>query len=169
MKNPQAVPGKVLSFEELKLQVHRWKFLNKKIVFTNGVFDILHQGHIASLSEAAACGDILIVAVNSDASVKRLKGPQRPVNEQDARALILASLVVTDAVIIFDEDTPLHLISEILPDVLVKGSDYSIEQIAGAKEVLANGGEVKLIDLVEGVSTTAIIDRINQFGHPGKT
>ena len=169
MKNPQAVPGKVLSFEELKLQVHRWKFLNKKIVFTNGVFDILHQGHIASLSEAAACGDILIVAVNSDASVKRLKGPQRPVNGQDARALILASLVVTDAVIIFDEDTPLHLISEILPDVLVKGSDYSIEQIAGAKEVLANGGEVKLIDLVEGVSTTAIIDRINQFGHPGKT
>lgn len=169
MKNPQAVPGKILSRDELKLQVHRWKFLNKKVVFTNGVFDILHQGHIASLSEAAACGDVLIVAVNSDASVKRLKGPQRPVNGQDARALILASLVVTDAVVIFEEDTPLNLIRDILPDVLVKGSDYTVEQIAGAKEVLANGGEVKRVDLVEGISTTAIIEKINAIGNADKT
>lgn len=169
MKNPQSVPGKILGLNELKLQVKRWKFLGKKVAFTNGVFDILHQGHIASLSEAAACGDVLIVAVNSDASVKRLKGPSRPVNSQEARALLLASLVLTDAIVIFDEDTPLELIREILPDVLVKGSDYSVEQVAGAKEVIANGGEVKLVDLVEGVSTSAIIDRIHSMNRPGKT
>jgi D-beta-D-heptose 7-phosphate kinase/D-beta-D-heptose 1-phosphate adenosyltransferase len=140
--------------------VKRWRLKNNRIVFTNGVFDILHEGHIASLSEAATYGTILITAVNSDASVKRLKGPGRPVNTENARALLLAALVITDAVVIFEEDTPLELIKAVLPDVLVKGGDYSVDQIAGAKEVLANGGSVKLAAIVEGISTTGIIQKM---------
>ncbi|MFZ1527272.1 MAG: D-glycero-beta-D-manno-heptose 1-phosphate adenylyltransferase [Ferruginibacter sp.] len=142
------------------MQVKRWRLLGKKIVFTNGVFDILHQGHISSLSEAAAQGDILIVGLNADASVKRLKGESRPINHETARALLLASLVMTDAVVLFEEDTPFNLITSILPDVLVKGGDYTIEQIAGAKEVLANGGTVHLAKILEGTSTTGIIQKM---------
>jgi len=133
---------------------------NKKIVFTNGVFDILHEGHIASLSEAASFGDVLIVGLNADESVKRIKGESRPVNNENSRALLLASLLVTDAIILFTEDTPFNLINSILPDVLVKGGDYTVDQIAGAKEVLANGGEVKIVPLLEGFSTTGIIQRM---------
>lgn len=164
MKCIQSIPTKIMNLDALKMEVKRWRLKGKKIAFTNGVFDILHEGHIASLSEAASYGDILIVAVNADASVKRLKGPSRPVNNEQSRALILASLVITDAVIIFEEDTPLHLIQTILPDVLVKGGDYTVEQIAGAKEVLANGGEVKLARIIEGISTTGIIEKMKQ--HP---
>jgi len=141
-------------------QVRRWRLHNKKIVFTNGVFDILHEGHIASLSEAASFGHVLIVGVNTDASVKRLKGESRPVNNENSRALLLASLLMTDAVILFEEDTPLNLIATILPDVLVKGGDYTIDQIVGAKEVMANGGEVKIVPILEGFSTTSIIQRM---------
>jgi D-beta-D-heptose 7-phosphate kinase/D-beta-D-heptose 1-phosphate adenosyltransferase len=146
--------------DELTRQVSRWKLKNKNIVFTNGVFDILHKGHISSLSQAASLGDILIVGVNSDASVKRLKGPTRPVNEQDARCLLLASMVMTDAVILFEDDTPLNLIKAVMPDVLVKGGDYTVEQIAGAKEVIENGGRVVLADMVDGISTTRIIEKL---------
>lgn len=121
---------------------------------------MLHTGHISSLNEAAVCGDILITAVNSDSSVKRLKGELRPVNDQDTRTLLLASLLVTDAVIIFEEDTPLDLIKAVLPDVLVKGGDYEIDEIAGAKEVLANGGEIKLAGIIEGISTSMLIEKI---------
>lgn len=160
MKAIQAIPEKIFTAESLLLQVKRWRLLNKKIVFTNGVFDILHEGHIASLSEAASHGNILIVGVNTDASVKRLKGESRPVNNQQSRTLLLASLLMTDAVVLFDEDTPHNLITSILPDVLVKGGDYTIEQIVGAKEVLANGGEVKIVPILEGFSTTAIIERM---------
>ncbi|MBS1743695.1 MAG: D-glycero-beta-D-manno-heptose 1-phosphate adenylyltransferase [Bacteroidetes bacterium] len=160
MKAVQSIPGKIFNLDELKKQVTRWRLKNKKIVFTNGVFDILHEGHIASLSEAAAYGDILIVAVNADASVKRLKGPSRPVNPENARALLLASLSMTDAVIIFEDDTPLELVKALLPDIMVKGGDYTVEQIAGAKEIIANGGEVKLARIVEGISTTAIIAKM---------
>ncbi len=160
MKAIQAIPEKIVTAENLLLQVKRWRLLNKKIVFTNGVFDILHEGHIASLSEAALHGNILIVGVNTDASVKRLKGESRPVNNQQSRTLLLASLLMTDAVVLFDEDTPHNLITSILPDVLVKGGDYTIEQIVGAKEVLANGGEVKIVPILEGFSTTAIIERM---------
>src|SRR5690606_26870083 len=138
----------------------RWRLKNKKIVFTNGVFDILHTGHIASLHEAASHGDVLIIGLNSDASVKRLKGTARPVNPQDARALLLASLLVTDAIVIFDEDTPRDLIVSVMPDVLVKGGDYTKEQIAGAKEVEANGGKVVLAQMVPDISTTAIIEKM---------
>ena len=160
MKSVQPIPSKIVVLPELEKQIRRWRLKNYKIVFTNGVFDILHEGHIASLSQAATYGNMLIVGVNSDASVKRLKGPSRPVNNENSRALVLASLLMVDAVILFEEDTPLDLIKAIMPDVLVKGGDYNIEQIAGAKEVIANGGEVMLADIVEGVSTTAIIEKM---------
>lgn len=141
-------------------EVNKLRLKSNKIVFTNGVFDLLHKGHLASLSQAASLGDILIVGVNSDASVKRLKGPSRPINDQDQRALMLASMVVVDAVVIFEEDTPLEVIKALLPDVLVKGGDYTVEQIAGAKEVIENGGKVVLADMIDGVSTTKIIEKI---------
>lgn len=160
MKSVSHIPFKIFNLDELKIQLTRWRLLNKKIVFTNGVFDILHEGHIASLGEAALYGNILIVGVNSDASVKRLKGESRPVNGEGSRALLLASLVMVDAVIVFEDDTPLNLITTIMPDVLVKGGDYKVEQIAGAKEVLANGGEVKLTPILEGFSTTSIIEKM---------
>jgi rfaE bifunctional protein nucleotidyltransferase chain/domain len=140
-------------------KVAQWRVINKKIAFTNGVFDILHKGHIFSLSQAAAEADYLIVGLNSDASVKRLKGESRPVNNAESRALILGSLIMVDAVVIFEQDTPLELIKSIMPDVLIKGGDYSIEQIAGAKEVIANGGRVVINPIIEGFSTTAIIDQ----------
>jgi len=162
MRSVSSIPNKIFSLDELMHQVKRWRLHNKKIVFTNGVFDILHEGHIASLSEAASFGHILIVGVNTDASVKRLKGEGRPVNNESSRALILASLVMTDGVILFEEDTPLNLITAILPDVLVKGGDYTIEQIVGAREVMANGGEVKIVPILEGFSTTAIIQKMKE-------
>ena len=160
MKSTQAIPTKIYLLPELLMQVKRWRLQNKKIVFTNGVFDILHEGHIASLSEAASYGDVLVAAVNADASVKRLKGNNRPVNGQNARALLLASLLMTDAVIIFEEDTPQQLIAALQPDVLVKGGDYTIEEIAGATEVIAAGGQVKIAKIIDGVSTTAIIQKM---------
>jgi D-glycero-beta-D-manno-heptose 1-phosphate adenylyltransferase len=158
MKSTEQIQHKIYTLDNLLKQVNAWRVLNKKIVFTNGVFDILHKGHIASLNEAASYGDVLVVGVNADASVKKLKGPTRPVNDESARAFVLASLLQTDAVVVFEEDTPLVLIKHIMPDVLVKGGDYTIEQIAGAKEVLAAGGEVKIAHIVEGISTTKIID-----------
>ena len=160
MRSTFQIPNKIFTKENLIKQVSAWKMLGKKIVFTNGVFDVLHKGHIASLSEAAGYGEILIVAVNADASVKKLKGDSRPINNEQARALLLASLVQTDAVIIFEEDTPLELIKALLPEVLVKGGDYTIEQIAGAKEVISAGGEVKLAAIIEGISSTKIINKL---------
>ena len=160
MKSVSHIPNKIFTIGELTHQLKRWRLLNKKIVFTNGVFDILHQGHIASLSEAALYGHILIVGLNADSSVKRLKGESRPVYTEGSRSLLMASLVMVDAVIIFEDDTPLNLIKTILPDVLVKGGDYSIEQIVGAKEVIANGGEVKIVPILEGFSTTSIIEKM---------
>lgn len=163
MKAVSHIPNKIFSQNDLMHQLKRWRLHNKKIVFTNGVFDILHEGHIASLSQAAAYGHILIVGVNSDASVKRLKGDSRPVNNENSRALLLAALLMTDAVILFGEDTPFNLISTLLPDVLVKGGDYTLDQIVGAKEVMANGGDVKIVPIVQGFSTTAIIEKMK---HP---
>jgi len=160
MRSTQSIPGKIFTIDALQHQLKRWRLHNKKVVFTNGVFDILHEGHIASLSEAASYGSVLIVGVNTDASVKRLKGESRPVNNENSRALLLASLVITDAVILFNEDTPLHLITTLLPGVLVKGGDYTLDQIVGAKEVMANGGEVKIVPLLDGFSTTAIIEKM---------
>ena len=162
MKQSKQLAQKIFSKEELIPQLKRWELIGKKIVFTNGVFDILHKGHIHILSEAATHADILIVGVNADASVKRLKGNTRPINAEGSRALILAALLMVDAVIIFEEDTPLELIKFIKPNVLVKGGDYTLETIVGAKEVIANGGEVKIIPLEEGFSTTGIIENMKK-------
>lgn len=133
---------------------------DKKIVFTNGCFDILHRGHAFYLEAAANHGDILIVGVNSDSSVKRLKGEDRPINDEQSRAYLLASLRSVDYVIIFDEDTPYNLIKLVMPNILIKGGDYSIENIVGADIVTANGGYVKTIDFVEGFSTTNTIEKM---------
>jgi D-beta-D-heptose 7-phosphate kinase/D-beta-D-heptose 1-phosphate adenosyltransferase len=136
--------------------------LGKTIAFTNGCFDILHEGHIASLSSAAAEADFLVVGLNSDRSARKLKGEGRPVNPEHARAILLASLLMVDAVIIFDEDTPRELINEVLPDVLVKGGDYTLDQIVGAKEVMAAGGRVVINPILEGFSTTKILEKIRK-------
>jgi rfaE bifunctional protein nucleotidyltransferase chain/domain len=135
-----------------------WKFQGRKVVFTNGCFDILHRGHIEYLSKARDCGDVLIIGLNTDASVRRLKGEKRPVQDEQTRALILASLRFVEGVVLFDEDTPYDLISFLKPDVLVKGGDYSRETIVGADVVEASGGEVVVIPLVEGYSTSGILN-----------
>jgi D-glycero-beta-D-manno-heptose 1-phosphate adenylyltransferase len=151
---------KILSTDELQKRLAQWRVIGKTISFTNGCFDILHEGHIASLNEAASHADFLIVGLNSDASVKRLKGDARPVNKEYSRAVILASLTMVDAVVIFSEDTPRELIINIKPDFLVKGGDYKIEDIAGAKEVLEAGGKVIINPIVEGFSTTGLIQKL---------
>lgn len=133
----------------------------KKIVFTNGCFDILHTGHVSYLNEAKSCGDILVIGLNSDASVKRLKGETRPVNNEADRKFVLENLKAVDFVFIFEEDTPLKLIKEVNPNVLVKGGDWKVEQIVGSDFVMANGGEVKSLQFVNGYSTTNIIEKIN--------
>ena len=163
MKETSIIKKKIVELPELLKQINRWRFLDKTIVFTNGCFDILHPGHIASLSQAAAEADYLIVGLNADDSVKKLKGEGRPVNDQQSRALLLASLLMVDAVVIFEEETPLNLISAILPDVLVKGGDYKIEDIVGAKEVMANGGKVVINPIVPGFSTSGLIEKIHRL------
>ena len=146
--------------DDLGRLVAYWNFKNQKIVFTNGCFDILHRGHIDYLARAADLGHVLVIGLNTDASVSRLKGEGRPVQDQDARALILAALRFVSAVVLFDEDTPYQLIKAVQPDVLVKGSDYKTNDIAGADIVLAKGGQVQTIDFLEGYSTSGIIRRL---------
>ena len=163
MKNPDIVQQKIYSLPALLKETGRWKFMGKKIAFTNGCFDILHEGHIFSLSQAAKEGDVLIVGVNADVSTKRLKGPSRPVNNEHSRALLIASLLMVDAVVIFEEDTPLELITAIMPDTIVKGGDYTIDQVVGGKEVMANGGRVVINPIVQGFSTTGIIEKIHRL------
>ena len=145
--------------QALKIR-EEWKKQGESVVFTNGCFDILHLGHVDYLEKAKNAGQKMIVGLNTDQSVKKLKGPQRPINNQYARSRILASLAFVDLVILFDEDTPLELIQSLLPDVLIKGNDYTVDTIVGAKEVLANGGEVKTIELVPNYSTTELIKKI---------
>ncbi len=151
---------KICSLTEATVRRALWKENNETVVFTNGCFDILHLGHVDYLEKAREAGTKMIVGVNADSSVRQLKGPSRPVNNEYARARILASLQFVDMVIIFEEETPLDLINTLLPDVLVKGDDYSIETIVGAKEVIANGGKVTTIPLVPSYSTTNIIQKL---------
>jgi len=163
----QTLLNKITGLPTLITTIKNWKSEGKRVVFTNGVFDLLHLGHITYLAKAADMGDKLIIGLNTDASVKRLKGESRPINDQNNRAALLAALFFVDAVILFEEDTPRELISKLLPDVLIKGADYTVENIAGAKEVLANGGEVKTITLVDGYSSTSIINKIKgQIAEP---
>ena len=135
---------------------------SQKIVFTNGVFDILHVGHTRYLSEASTLGDILVIGINSDNSVKELKGPSRPINKLEDRGLILSELKVVDYVISFEEQTPLNLIKSIMPDVLVIGGDYTIEDVVGAREVIKNGGKVEILDFHPGHSSTHYINQIKK-------
>lgn len=162
LKRPDIISKKILTLPQLLQTVAQWKVLEKTVAFSNGVFDILHPGHVFSLSQAAQEADYLIVGLNSDDSVKRLKGNDRPINNQESRSLMLATLLMVDAVVIFDEDTPLELINSIRPDVLVKGGDYTIEQIVGAKEVIANGGRVVINPIVEGYSTSEMIKKLKR-------
>jgi rfaE bifunctional protein nucleotidyltransferase chain/domain len=152
--------GKILDLHAAKNKVITWQAEGQKVVFTNGVFDLLHIGHITYLAKAADLGDKLVIGLNADSSVKRIKGDGRPVNDQNSRAALLAALFFVDAVVIFEEDTPQSIITTLLPNILVKGADYAIENIVGAKEVLANGGEVKTITFVDGYSSTNIINKI---------
>jgi len=162
MRQIDSIAKKIMTLQEAKAMIAAWRVLGKTVSFTNGCFDILHPGHIFSLGQAAKEADYLVVGLNSDASVKRLKGPERPINNTESRAIIIANLVLVDAVVVFEEDTPLELISELLPDVLVKGGDYTLEQIVGAKEVIAAGGKVIINNIVEGFSTTNLIEKIKK-------
>jgi rfaE bifunctional protein nucleotidyltransferase chain/domain len=163
MRRPDIIENKIFPLPGLISLVAQWRLLGKKIVFTNGIFDILHKGHIYSLSQAAKEADYLIVGVNSDTSTKKLKGQSRPINDEQSRALLLASLVLVDAVVLFSEETPLELIKSVMPDVLVKGGDYTVEQVAGSKEVIENGGRVVINPIIEGISTTGLIGKIEQL------
>jgi rfaE bifunctional protein nucleotidyltransferase chain/domain len=149
-----------LTNEEILLKVRSWQSEGKKVVFTNGCFDILHAGHVRYLTAARELGDKLVIGLNSDASVRRIKGPNRPVSCQDDRAEVLAALAVVDAVTLFDDDTPEKLIGMLLPDILVKGADWPVDKIAGASAVLQHGGSVLTVPLLEGRSTTGIIEAI---------
>ena len=160
MKNIAVIKNKILTREQAKNFVAAARITGKTIAFTNGCFDILHEGHIFSLSQAAKEADILVVGLNSDSSVKKLKGDHRPINNEHSRALLLASLLMVDIVTIFEEDTPLELIKVIMPDVFVKGGDYTIDQIAGAKEVIENGGRVIINEIIPGFSTTGLVEKI---------
>ena len=160
MKSGNSIPDKILTLAAAQRKVAQWRVLNKTIAFTNGCFDILHPGHIYSLTEASKEADYLIVGLNADSSVKNLKGENRPVNNEKSRALLLASLAMVDAIVIFSEPTPLELIVALQPDVLVKGGDYKVEDIAGSKEVIAWGGRVVINPIVEGFSTTSIIQKM---------
>lgn len=151
---------KIFSRADMLRLREQWKRDGLKVVFTNGCFDILHSGHVLYLEEAATLGDRLIIGLNSDNSVRILKGPTRPVNNQADRALVLAALASVSAVVLFDEETPLTLIGDLIPDILVKGGDWKAEQIVGSDIVLTNGGNVKSLMFKPGVSTTDTIERI---------
>jgi rfaE bifunctional protein nucleotidyltransferase chain/domain len=158
----EIIQNKIYKIEDLSRLVNQWHMLSKKVVFTNGCFDIIHQGHNTYLLQAAEFGNKLIVAVNSDSSVRNLKGENRPIVDEYSRAFNLACHTYIDAVILFDEETPMNLINLLKPDVLVKGGDYTFETIIGAKEVKAYGGNVEIIPFLEGYSTTSIVDKMQK-------
>jgi len=163
MHKLQWILHKIYNREDLVRECNVWRATQKKIVFTNGCFDILHHGHLDYLANAADFGNILIVGVNTDSSVQRIKGIERPLTNENDRAFQVASLLCVDAVCLFDEDTPEDLIKLIKPDMLVKGGDYTIDKIAGAEFVQNNGGAVAVIPFVNGYSTTGIIERIRRL------
>ncbi|HNY43852.1 MAG TPA: D-glycero-beta-D-manno-heptose 1-phosphate adenylyltransferase [Bacteroidales bacterium] len=163
MNNLDLINSKIINPEKLQDFINSLKQNKETIVFTNGCFDILHYGHINYLAKAANLGSKLIVGLNSDSSVQRLKGKDRPINKEFERAFVLASLFFIDAIIIFNEDTPEKLIHNIAPDILAKGGDYKVEEIAGSDFVLKNGGKVEIIQFVEGYSSTKIINKVSNI------
>ena len=162
MSNLNKINSKIFSLDDLKNQVNSWKQAGEEIVFTNGCFDIIHRGHIEVLAQTADLGERLIVGLNSDSSIRKLKGKDRPIIDEQARAVLLATLTFVDAVVLFSEETPINLISTLLPDVLAKGGDYEIETIVGHEIVQNNGGKVILVPFVDGFSSTTIIDKIKK-------
>lgn len=160
MSKWKSIQQKIVDVEALEKKVAIWKMKSDQVVFTNGCFDLFHEGHAYIIAEAAAKGHRLIVGLNSDVSVKLLKGEDRPINNEQSRAKVLASLLFVDAVVLFDEETPLNLIKTLSPNVLVKGGDYQVESIVGADEVISQGGKVEIIPLIEGESTTNMIEKI---------
>ncbi len=160
MSELHKINDKIISLEELKARIESWKANGEKIVFTNGCFDILHRGHVEVLAKTADLGDKLIIGLNSDSSIKKLKKGNRPIVDEKSRALLLAAFSFVDAIVLFSEQTPINLIAEIKPDILAKGGDYEIQKIVGHNIVQGNGGEVITIPLTEGFSSTNIIDKI---------
>jgi D-beta-D-heptose 7-phosphate kinase/D-beta-D-heptose 1-phosphate adenosyltransferase len=160
---------KILDLERLRTRIANWRESGETIVFTNGCFDILHVGHITLLEECRRFGSKLVLGLNADASISRLKGPARPIVGQGERARVMAALAAVDAVVLFAEDTPLELIAAIRPDVLVKGGDYSVETVVGHEEVIAAGGRVEIIPTVEGFSTTNIVMKLQDSARQGRT
>lgn len=161
MNHVEHIRSKFLSLPQLLERLNAVRE-GKRVVFTNGCFDVIHRGHVSYLAQARDLGDLLVLGLNSDSSVRRLKGPTRPVNDEESRALVLASLECVDYVVLFDEDTPYHLIDAVQPDILVKGGDYQIDQIVGYDIVKARGGEVLTLPFVDGFSSTSIINRLKQ-------
>lgn len=160
MKHLNSIQNKIYTLSDLKTRIEQWKSAKEKIVFTNGCFDILHKGHLEVLAKTADLGNRLIIGLNSDSSIKNLKGGGRPIVDENSRAILLAAFSFVDAVVLFSEQTPLNLIAEIKPDILAKGGDYKITEIVGHEVVQQNGGEVITIPLIEGFSSTNIIDKI---------
>ena len=160
MNNYKSIKAKILQQEQLNDIIADWKANDEKIVFTNGCFDIIHQGHIDYLAKASDLGTKLIIGVNTDRSVSAIKGKHRPIQDEYSRMMILAAMQFVDAVILFDQDTPIELISTVIPNVLVKGSDYKAENIVGYHVVTKNGGKVETLDFLEGFSTSAIEQKI---------
>jgi rfaE bifunctional protein nucleotidyltransferase chain/domain len=161
MKKLDVIKGRIYERSAVPFVLEQWRLKDKKIVFTNGCFDLLHLGHLDYLSKAADCGNALVVGVNSDASVRLLKkGDKRPIQDEKSRSALIAALHFVDMVVVFDEETPYELIQLVQPDVLVKGADYKVEEVAGHDIVLARGGKVVLIDLLKGYSTSGIEKKI---------
>jgi rfaE bifunctional protein nucleotidyltransferase chain/domain len=154
--------SKIKTLKELAIQRKEWQSSNQKVIFTNGCFDLIHKGHLFYLEQAKALGDKLIVAINSDASVKQLKGEERPIKPQDDRMLTMAAFSFVDAVVLFEEETPKNVIEALIPDVLVKGGDYIIEDIVGYSTVIQNGGEVLTLPFVDGNSTSNFVKKIKK-------
>jgi D-glycero-beta-D-manno-heptose 1-phosphate adenylyltransferase len=160
MSKLEKIREKILDTVQLQARLNVWRLLENRIVFTNGCFDLLHAGHIHYLSQAADLGNKLIVGLNSDQSTARLKGPNRPITDEYSRSLMLAAFSFVDAVILFDEDTPVELIRSVKPDILVKGGDYTVDTIIGSDLVLANGGKVQTLEFLPGYSTTLIEQKV---------
>ena len=164
MKQLEYINNKIIKdWSSIKSTLSLWNFQDEKIVFTNGCFDIIHQGHLDYLSKAKDLGTKLVVGLNTDNSVKRLKGAERPINNEYSRALLLAAFEFTDMIILFEEDTPYELIKSVQPDILVKGNDYKPEDIVGYDILKAKGGEIKTLDFIDGFSSTSIIEKIKSL------
>ena len=162
MNNLNKITNKICTLSNLKTKVEKWKEKGEKVVFTNGCFDLVHRGHIEVLAKTADLGDRLIIGLNSDESIRELKGENRPIIDETSRAFLLAALQFVDAIVFFSEETPIILIKTIVPNILAKGGDYKTEDIVGNEIVIQNGGEVKTIPLTDGFSTTNIVEKIKK-------